>query len=187
MNSTPSTLEFALAGLLRFQPQSGYDLRKSFATTALRHFSDSPGSIYPALKRLQVRSWIEVDTAAAPNPPSARGRTVYRITGQGTDALLAWLTLPVTRDDIIWRSQELMLRFAFFDGNIPRAATLRFLDQFIQALAAYLAELGPGFERMAAAGPVHTGLLAFQSGIEGMEAQLTWARRARALLAENSQ
>jgi DNA-binding PadR family transcriptional regulator len=54
MNSA-STLEFALTGLLRQKPQSGYDLRKTFTDTAMRHYSDSPGSIYPAMRRLQAR------------------------------------------------------------------------------------------------------------------------------------
>lgn len=38
---------------------SGCDLRKVFATTGMRHCSDSSGSICPALKRLEARGWIE--------------------------------------------------------------------------------------------------------------------------------
>jgi DNA-binding PadR family transcriptional regulator len=40
---TASPLEFALIGLLRHRAQSGYDLRKTFIDTAMRHYSDSPG------------------------------------------------------------------------------------------------------------------------------------------------
>jgi hypothetical protein len=35
------------------QPCSGYDLRGFFAGQPMATFSDSPGSIYPALKRLE--------------------------------------------------------------------------------------------------------------------------------------
>ena len=52
---TPTALEYALLGLLHQQPQSGYDLRKVFETTALGNYSGSPGAIYPALRRLESR------------------------------------------------------------------------------------------------------------------------------------
>ena len=47
-----STLGYALLGLLHAGPQSGYGLRRTFVTTPLAVFSDSPGAIYPALRRL---------------------------------------------------------------------------------------------------------------------------------------
>ena len=46
-------------------------------------------------------------------------------------------------------------------------------------------ELRAKFERDSYLKQVHTGLLAFQSGVEGMEAQLSWARKARAWLIED--
>jgi hypothetical protein len=80
---------------------------------------------------------------------------------------------------------ELMLRFAFMDSNVPRSTARRFLDEFEQALGSYVAELRADFGRMSSAMPINTGLLAFQSGIEGMEAQLAWAQQARVRLAEH--
>ncbi|HUX46325.1 MAG TPA: PadR family transcriptional regulator [Terracidiphilus sp.] len=181
---THSTLEFALVGLLQQQAQSGYDLRKTFANTAMRHYSDSPGSIYPALRRLEARGWIAVEVQQTGAEADRRGRTVYGLTAEGRTALVGWLERPVTRDDLIWRSPELMLRFAFMDGNVPRSTTLQFLEQFDMALGAYVAELRADFERDSFERPLDTGLLAFQVGIEGMEAQLDWARRTRDRLAE---
>ena len=78
---TASTLEFALVGLLRQKVQSGYDLRKTFTETAMRHYSDSPGSIYPALKRLQARGWIEAE------PKDSRGREAFHLSQEGVAAL----------------------------------------------------------------------------------------------------
>src|SRR5258708_31023457 len=49
--STESLLGFAILGMLHARPQSGYDLRKAFVATPMRLFSDSPGAIYPALRR----------------------------------------------------------------------------------------------------------------------------------------
>jgi DNA-binding PadR family transcriptional regulator len=177
-----STLEMALMGMLSQKPRSGYDLRKTFATTAMRHYSDSPGSIYPALRRLEKRAWI------APVGPGgdkdSRKRQDFALTDAGKGTLIAWLEREVSRDDVILRTDELMLRFAFMDGNVPRSTTIRFLDQFIRERGAYAGELRAQFEKTSARIPLHTGLLAFESGIKGMETQLAWAQEARTRLAE---
>lgn len=191
MNSR-STLEMALLGLVAQKPQSGYDLRKTFATTAMRHYSDSPGSIYPALRRIEARGWIE-PTETKNKSAEPRRRQDYRLTDAGKKTLIAWLELPVSAEDVRMRQAELMLRFAFMDGNVPRSTTIQFLDQFARELAAHAAESRTKWEQMRdliakmmpGRVPIHTGLLAFQSGIEGMEAQISWARRALAQLRED--
>jgi DNA-binding PadR family transcriptional regulator len=189
-----STLEMALLGLVAQKAQSGYDLRKTFQTTAMRHYSDSPGSIYPALRRIEARGWIETTTGKT-SPAEPRRRQDYRLTNAGKAALIAWLELPVSAEDVRTRQAELMLRFAFMDGNIPRSITVQFLDQFARELALYAAESRTKWRHMcdliakAMPGrvPIHTGLLAFEAGIEGMEAQVSWARRVRAQLMEDAQ
>ncbi|HEX3968204.1 MAG TPA: PadR family transcriptional regulator, partial [Edaphobacter sp.] len=58
-----SILGHALLGLIYQQPLSGYDVKKIFASTPMAGFSDSPGAIYPALRRLEksglVRSEVQ--------------------------------------------------------------------------------------------------------------------------------
>ncbi len=139
-----STLELALIGLVKQKPQSGYDLRKTFAITAMRHFSDSPGSIYPALRRLEARGLIAAELRVGDHLENRRGRQVFRLTATGESVLMARLGLPVTREDVIWRMPELMLRFALMDGNAPRSTALRFLEEFEQALGTYVADLRTG-------------------------------------------
>ncbi len=53
--TTPSLtpLGYALLGLVRLRPRSGYDLRRVFESTPMAYFSSSPGAIYPALGRLE--------------------------------------------------------------------------------------------------------------------------------------
>jgi DNA-binding PadR family transcriptional regulator len=170
-----STVEYALLGLLRQQAQSGYDLRKVFSTTPMRHFSDSPGSIYPALQRLEKRGWV--GSAAEKN--DARKRRVFSPTHAGTGALIAWLEGPVTREDVIWRLDETLLRFAFLDGNVKRSVTLRFVEQFERELAAYVRELEEHEKAFVPNARRSTGYLAFQSGVESYQARLEWLRRVR--------
>ncbi len=176
-----SPLEYAIIGLLKPQPQSGYDLRKIFATTPMRHFSDSPGSIYPALRRLQARGWL----AEARQAGSARGRQVFRVTRAGEQALFEWLQQPVAREDVIWRMDELLLRLAFLDGNVERRVTAKFLEELERALDAYTRELN----EYAVHYPQNlsgTGALAFANGVKQYEAHLAWARRAQKEIAEAS-
>ena len=53
MKAHYSQLGYALLGLIHQQPLSGYDVKKIFASTPMAGFSDSPGAIYPALRRLE--------------------------------------------------------------------------------------------------------------------------------------
>jgi DNA-binding PadR family transcriptional regulator len=46
-------LGYALMGLPQGKPWPGYELRKIFSSTAMRTYSDSPGAIHPALRRLE--------------------------------------------------------------------------------------------------------------------------------------
>ncbi len=178
---TKSTLEYALIGLIRQKPQTGYDLRKTFTSTGMRHYSDSPGSIYPALRRLEARGWISAPSGGA-EKDDPRKRQQFAITQAGKDALVAWLNQPVTREGVILRVSELMLRFAFMDGNVPRAVTIQFLSDFEREQAVYAAESRAKLDEMRSKIPLHTGVLAYEAGIEGMELHVSWARRSRDLL-----
>ena len=176
-----SQLEYALIGLIKQKAQSGYDLRKIFATTPMGHFSDSPGSIYPALRRLQSRGWIR-----ALQEKGGRQRQLLRVTSEGTRAFVNWLKQPVTAGDVMWRMNELMLRFAFQGGNVPVSITREFLRQLERELAIHIRDLREYAKQPGLAKAVSTGALAFASGIEGYEAQLAWTKRAKKKFTEES-
>jgi|SRR5271168_2624927 len=173
-----SSLEFALLGMLAHKPHSGYDLRKVFANTALGRFSDSPGAIYPALRRLKARRWV----TAVREKGSARNREVFRISPIGNQALLRWLKQPFGRTEVVHGLETLLLRFAFFDENISRDEACHFLTNLDRELNAYIKEL----ERYAAASGLltstSTGALAFRNGLDGYRAHRAWTRRVRKIL-----
>jgi DNA-binding PadR family transcriptional regulator len=169
-----STLSLAIMGLISQKPQTGYDVRKTFSTTPMGHFSSSPGAIYPALKRLEKGGWIcgKVDDAKALRP-----RMVYRLTRRGRAVLKRHLVAAVTRDDVVWRMDDLMLRFALMDEIVGRPATLRFLRGFAAEIEAYIRALRSYLDGAQEGMPV-CGRLAMESGIEGYEMHAVWARRA---------
>jgi DNA-binding PadR family transcriptional regulator len=174
----PSDLDFLLLGLLGGGPRSGYDLRKQIAESPLRVYSDSPGAIYPALRRLARRGWI------AEGPPEGpRGRRAFCQTPRGQSAFVSWLRRPVEQTDVMGSGEALLLRFAFMGAVLPRAEIRQFLERFEEATAAYLASVRRHYESRAAALPA-TGRLALEYGIADFESRVRWARKARKELDE---
>ena len=174
-----SQLGFALLGLIHQQPMSGYDLRKIFTSAVMAGFSDSPGAIYPALARLEASGLTRGNIQQS---AGLRKRRVFHITPKGLAAFKAWLKKPVTRDDLIRRPGELMLRFAFMDGTLAEKWAIRFLREFAQELHVYLQELKQYFESHAGDMPL-SGRLALEYGIEEYAMRLHWARTSAALYA----
>jgi DNA-binding PadR family transcriptional regulator len=169
-----TALDATLLGLLDQAAQSGYDLRRAFVQTPLKHFSQSPGAIYPALRRLEKRGLVAAVTAAR---RGGRRRRALRITAAGRRALAAWVGQPLTRADVVWRMDELALRFAFMEQTHTPARALRFLADLEREVRAYLAELRR-YRASAAPAMSRTGLLAFDSGVAGYEGQARWAQVA---------
>jgi len=177
-----TTLEYALIGLIRQMPRSGYELRKVFVETAMAGYSGSPGAIYPALRRLEADSLIE--GTEQPGGPG-RPRREYRLTPAGEAVLQEWLAQPVTRDDVALRLDELMLRFAFLGYADSPGRTLDFLASLETRLDAFLDELQQQLEAIDAASqhiPVTHARLALEAAISSVADRLRWARGARARL-----
>jgi len=173
---TTSPLENALMGLLDQAPSSGYDLRMAFSSTPLRQFSSSPGSIYPALRRLADRGWIDAD-----QPGGSRGRQAFRLNEQGRKAFITWLKGPVTQEDVIWGTDLLLLRFAFMGQALPPSDVQAFLDDLLRELGIHLASL-EGFHGEHGKSMPLTGSLAFQHGVEQVRALQVWAREAQSTI-----
>jgi DNA-binding PadR family transcriptional regulator len=174
-SAATSRLEYALLGLIRQSPKSGYALRKQFATTPMGHFSDSPGSIYPALKRMEGRAWIGlIQEEGGP-----RGKQVYRLTESGESALRTWMTMPVERDDVVRHTDELLLRFAFMGQVADRATVITFLEAFERETSSYVRELRCLLQTIPEES-LPTGRLALENGLAQHQTQARWARRALA-------
>ena len=169
-----STLSLAILGLVSQQPRSGYDLRKMFSTTPMGHFSASPGAIYPALKRVEECGWVR---AKVKNDKTLRPKQVYTITKEGRIMLRQHVSQLVTKDDVFWRLDELLLRFAFMSELVASKHVLRFLHEFSEELASYISTLRQHLESLGEKMPV-TGRLALENGIENYQMHLRWAKRA---------
>lgn len=170
-------LGYTLLGLIHQQPMSGYDLRKIFVTTAWGTFSDSPGAIYPALRRLETRGLVR---GTIEESTSLRRRRVFKITPKGLAAFKAWLMKPVTGDDVIRRIPDLMVRCSFMDKTMGEERTAQFLGEFAEELAGYLPSLHQ-YLKSHKSEMTLSSRLALESGIQEYEGRLRWARTSIAL------
>ncbi|MBW8732985.1 MAG: PadR family transcriptional regulator [Asticcacaulis sp.] len=165
--SAVTPLGYALLGLIRGEPRSGYALRKVFETTLLGNYSSSPGSIYPALKALEKAGLIAAE-------PVARGN-IFSITPAGREVLDAWLATPVAAGD---PTDILMLRFALLHDLGRNEVTRNFLVSYADAASANLAGIrafvdGDLWPTM----PLQSRL-AVDFGLRSAAASLAWAENA---------
>jgi DNA-binding PadR family transcriptional regulator len=171
-----SRLGYALLGLLQQKPSSGYDLRKVFSSTAMKTYSDSPGAIYPALRRLEQQGLIRGNVE---DRSGLRRRQVFRLTPKGLSALKQWIMLPIVPDDLARGEQEFMLRFAFSEATSGSAAAVKLLQSLEVALQASLPPLREQLDTLRSQMPT-SARLAFECGIRGSECWLEWAHYALA-------
>jgi DNA-binding PadR family transcriptional regulator len=167
-------LGYALMGLLQGKPSSGYELRKVFSSTSMRSYSDSPGAIYPALRRLERQSLIR---GTIEEGSGLRRRQRFRLTPKGVAALKTWIARPVTPGDLVAGRAEIMLRFAFSEQVAGVAGSLELLRSFEAALKPYLAALHEEFQASQAA-MSGSGRMAFACGVRQTECLLEWVQGA---------
>lgn len=168
MARPPSLLEYALLGLLNRQPSSGYDLRRLFLETPMGRFSDSPGSIYPALHRLE-RGRLIAGTQAR----GARQRRTFCLSPSGRRTLLAWLTGPISAIDDREGSVELKLSFL---SDVAPEHIPRFLREYADALDHERRSVALALPHLRSKlSP--SGILAIELGLYTMEARVRWCRR----------
>lgn len=174
MSDRVSLLGYALLGLLHQKPGSGYALRKTFATTPMGTFSDSPGAIYPALRRLERQGLVR---GRVQQSAGLRRKQTFRLTPRGLAALGEWLKRPLTREDVVRGMNEVMLRFAFTDDVIGTTASIHLLRGLARELAAYVPTLR-AYLRQHAAEMSLSGRLALESGTRAYEDLSHWAKDA---------
>jgi len=165
-----SPLEYGLLALIEHRRCSGYDLRKILTETPMRHYSDSPGSIYPALRRIERRGWIK----SVADRASRRRRIAYRLTPNGSSELKRWLSQPVDEEQIAYRLDQVMLRLSF-NHLLGDPASLRvFLAAIGRATEDYAARLKE-FIRTATADYPAGASLALHAGLQNYQSLARWA------------
>jgi len=171
---TATTLEHALLGLLALSPMTGYDILQIFTETPMMMFSSSPGSVYPALSRLEERGWLDSEME---RDSDTRARRTYHVTPDGEEILDAWLARPPTLEEISDGSRETMLRFSLMEPRRSRTEVLAFLGRFREVLGVYLEDLEARLVDLEDLDAIHPAL-ALKCGVMGFRSQTEWVDKA---------
>lgn len=122
-----SASQYALLGLLSWEPMSGYDIKKHFDTFLKFLWSESYGHIYPTLKRLLGKGLVTKHVERQAGKPD---RLVYTITRAGRKEFYAWYQQPVPPPRI---RSELLLRL-YFGENIPMSVHIEMVKTLYHGL-----------------------------------------------------
>lgn len=163
-------LNYAILGLLKNEPLSGYRIRKIFEDTAMGNYSSSPGAIYPALSRLEQNELIEKITDPKTN------KQLFKILPNGLKNLKEWILKPIEMSEVEKKMDELLLRFAFMDNLISIHQKIDFLETLGDLLTSYLNVLEEFKKNQSLSMPLH-GRLAFEHGIDSNRATLSWCEK----------
>ena len=79
------TLELLLLKVLSLEPMHGWGIIQRIQLLSVGVFQVNQGSLYPALQRLQKKSWIRSEWRVTPNSRRAR---YYTLTDAGRERLL---------------------------------------------------------------------------------------------------
>lgn len=171
MIAKPTLIDFAILGLIHQKPKTGYAIRKVFEETALGNYSSSPGTIYPALNRLQKLELTIKSNISASN------KFHFEITKNGKLELIKWLSQPLQKIDVEKKIDELILRFAFMDSLLDLHQKINFLTSFKDLLSTYIKDLQSFHKAEFDKFPLH-GRLAFEYGIASYKTTFNWSKTA---------
>ena len=168
-----TSFEHILLGLIAVAPSSGYDLKRIFAVTPMGVYQPSSGTLYPALRRLELIGMIQTQTPSGQNGSSARHRRVYEPTQAGRAAHAAWLRAPVEPATVARDLGLHLMRFVMMEPLFPAEEVVAFLRSFADALA----EFTGGLEQYTATADLGTrhARLALGHGLAVHRASLQWA------------
>ncbi|WP_428268005.1 PadR family transcriptional regulator [Haliangium sp.] len=172
------SLRAAILGFLRLEPTSGYVLRQRFEGSVGSFWSVTQSQIYRELHALAADGKVEAEREVGDGKPD---RKVYRLTKTGEAALAEWLRAPVEPQQL---RHTLLLKFVFAADVEPKV-----LDQVLENYERTLDATRQEYMARASAPEIFSlarnkreallWRLSIEHGIEWVDMELRWIRRAR--------
>lgn len=166
-----SPTAYVILGLVRKEPRSGYEIKATVDGTTRFFWAASYGQIYPELKRLSEAGLV----VGVDSPTGGRRRTVYEITTDGEEELVAWLRQP----PVTFEMREEGLLKLFFAGALPPEQAVEIL-RAMRAHRLAVNEQLRAIEPAAAESDDPFPLIVLRSGIEFTDWFAEWCERTEA-------
>ena len=171
------TIQYAILGLLSWQPLSGYDLKKIFADSAILYWSGNNNQIYKALVQLHAEGLVTQEIQYQEFLPAKK---TYTITEKGRAALKAWVLstpeLPEVHNTFL-----IQLSWADFLTEEELGALLRHYEEEVQVQLLMQQEKARRMEPSSARTPREAYLweMTLKNIISVYENELAWVRQVR--------
>jgi DNA-binding PadR family transcriptional regulator len=162
-------LELAILGLLHESPMHGYELRKRLTGLLGAFRAFSYGSLYPALRRMQLDGLIAEDAAPEGTPVRRRGRRVYRLTDAGR---ARFVELVADTGPQNYSDDGFGVHLAFFNRT-PAEARMRILEGRRRQVEERREGLRQAMARASSSLDRYTRQL-HQLGLESSEREVKW-------------
>lgn len=175
-----TSFEHILLGLICASPSSGYDLKRMFAGTPMGVYQPSSGTLYPALRRLDVAGMVKAQVPPGQDGQRTRHRRVYEPTEAGRAVHDRWLREPVNPATAAPDLGLHLMRFAMMEQVFSPEEVVAFLRSLADALTEFIA----GLEKYTATADLGSrhARLALDHGLSVHRASLEWAERTIAVL-----
>jgi DNA-binding PadR family transcriptional regulator len=164
-----NVLDLAVLGLLHDSPLHGYELRKRLASVLGPFRALSYGTLYPCLKLLSERDWINETSDPELNGTGRRAKIVYKITQLGEDH---FNSLVGDCGPTSWDDEAFGVRFAFF-GRTRSDVRIRVLEGRRSRLEERLDAISTAVGRSRDRADQYTTEL-HQHGLESVQREVRW-------------
>lgn len=178
--SKHNTSEYALLGLLTMGPASGYDLRRKTEQQIGHFWNESYASIYPMLKRLLGRGWVERRQVEQDDKPD---KWVYSITDAGMEAFRLWLGEGINPIP----PRNILLMKVYFGAEMSNSDLIGHIEWYRQELTKALGDNENRISQIKQASDDSASvyqLLTLSHSIHETRAMLTWCKSAIDLLSQ---
>lgn len=175
-----ASTSFAILGLLTFGEMSGYDVGKLVNRTVGHFFSPAKSQIYSELRRLVGLGFATERKIQQEDRPNKR---LYRITGEGEQALRQWLE-SVDVEPPVYKIPFLLK--LFFAAHMPHETLIAQVKEELRQSR----EVLEGFEElereMQDKDEMFFPYLVLQAGLAHNRSQVDWAEKVLAELEHRS-
>lgn len=114
---------YVILGLLAEEDLTGYQIQKIIQTRFRFFWNESYGQLYPELKRMVEKAWIESN-----HETQGRKTIVYHILPKGLESLKAWL---IERPEKESTRLELLLK-VYFSPHLDPAILKQHIQEFME-------------------------------------------------------
>ncbi len=171
-----SVSQYAVLGLLRLKPMSGYGIKRFLDQLNPAVWAESYGNLYPLLKRLEGERLVQCRSRMR----GRLGRKEYSLTPQGRSVLQRWLALPPPPAKV---KDELLLKL-FFGKGVPVRITLGHVRKRLEEMQARRKLIGVHRRRTGNQPLLSHLILLYGEG--GTEARIRWCQEAIRLLEDRA-